>query len=623
MAGKSKRVQAAMAKAVAVDDAPFDPSAVPGEKPRRASRGRSRKSDSPMPHQTGVDPEIDLTKLTAEQWQILRRCAAECDENDIGNANRLLAWYGSRVLNVLEAGWHGWTGTHWDFEAGQHMVERYAQQVSPLIKREAALIEADADELMAIDEAAKLKEMYPEPRRRPPLAEIERLVDGVPTLVEVAVAETIKRGSDIAKAVAGRRAGRFQFGIRSGDRARTRAMIDQAEPHRTARPADMDSDDYAINTPSGTIRLERAIDRDCPDPDVTRYKVTRRLDPHNPADLMTKITRAGYDPKATAPNFMRDLARFVPDVATQEFLQVFFGYCALGLNGEQVYCFFYGDGQNWKSALTHAVGKALGSYTKPMMYTSISGQNMPSGDKPSPDWARLPGVRMLTIEEVPGREPIREELIKMITSGSDMPVRHLNKGLFDMATKFTAVMISNAEPNIRGADMGIWRRTIIVRFQVIIPTAERRPINEVLAMYAAEDAGILNWIVAGAEKYLAQGLAPFITDDMRAFTEGVRRDRDAVGSFVADCIREREGWFVTSRSLYTAFKRWCSANGIDPIPTETSFGLKLKRVPVNGVPMENRKRNPGGVKRFVDIELHDVPEDESSPYSSSRDPEPP
>lgn len=551
----------------------------------------------PFPREGGPPggAEEGVDHLTPAEWAILEECAG-LDENDADNGKRLLRWFGDKVLHVNESGWFGWAGTHWDVETGQHAVERYAHKIVTMIKREAALIEATPDELALMADAARIEEEHPDPAKRSP-----------------DVKDKIKRAAAVAKALASRRHGRYQFGIRSGDRNRTRAMIEQAVPHRSVLPKVMDADDLALNTPSGTLRFARELDLDCPDPDATRYRVTRRLDPHNPADHISKVTAAAYDPAAKAPRFRRDLERFMPDEANREFLQVFAGYSALGVTGEQVYAFLYGDGSNWKSAFTQAIGRALGTYTKPMNYASVSGQNTPSGDKPSPDWARLPGVRMLTIEEIPKREPLREELIKMVTSGSDMPVRHLNKGLFDMRTTFTAWMISNGEPNILGADHGIWRRTLIVHWEVTIPEGERLPFDRVMAFYDSERSGILNWIIEGVEKYLANGLKPYITESMRAFTESVRRDRDAVGAFVEDCVEHFEGSFVTSRELYRrGFLRWCAANGVDPVPSETSFGMKVKRVPVDGIPMEKRKRNFGGVKRFADIRLHNLPAQEPS-----------
>lgn len=457
-------------------------------------------------------------------------------------------------------------------------------------------------ELAVINEAEALKEEFPRVARRPD-----------------DVKERIKQGEQIAKIVAQRKHSRYQWGVRSGDRARTKAMIDQAEPHRSVLPKQLDADDFALNTPSGTLRFTREIDTDCPDPDATRYRVRWRLDAHRREDYITKCTAAPFDPKAKAHLWLADFKRFMPDEAKREFLQVFMGYVALGVTGEQVYAFLYGDGSNWKSAFLQSIARVLGSYAKPMAFSAVSGQNTPSSDKPSPEWARLTGVRMLTIEEVPKREPLREELIKMVTSGSDMPVRHLNKDTFDLPVKFAALMTSNAEPNILSGDHGIWRRTLIVNWEVKIADEERKPFDQVMEMYEPERAGVLNWIIEGVEKYLASGLKDYITPEMRAFADSVRRDRDAVGSFIEDCVLDDEGQWVTSRELYRAFQRWCAANGVDPVPSETSFGLKVKRVPVGAVPMEKRKRSVEGIKRYVNVRLHNLPATDIDPHAGVSD----
>lgn len=551
--------------------------------------------DTPAPP-IGDDGAIDAAlTLTPKQWEVLERCA-DLDENDADNAKRLIEWFGSEILHVHEAGWFAWTGTHWDSETGRHATERYAHRLIAMIKREAALIVASPEEQAIIDEGIRLEQEHPKVR--------DRSDD---------VKAAIKLGTQVAKAVASRRHARYQFAVRSGDRSRTNAMIDQAEPHKSVLPKVMDTEDYALNTMSGTLRFTRKLDLDCPDPDVRRYVVSRHLDPHRPEDLISKVTAAHYRPDAVATRFLRDFQRYMPDPAIRELLQVAIGYSALGTTGEQVFFFHYGDGQNFKTTFVQATGRALGSYTKPMNFASVSGQNSTAGDKANPDWARLPGVRYLTIEEVPKQEPLKEDLIKMVTSGSDMPVRHLHKGLFDMRTTFTAHMLSNGEPNINSADRGIWRRTLIIKWDFIIPDAERLPFDQVMAMYDEERDGILNWIIEGIEKYLAHGLKPYITPEMRAFASEVRRDRDAVGSFVEDCVLEAgEDEFVTARTLYRGFQRWCGANGVDPVPTETAFGKKIKRVPVGDMAMEKRKRSVEGVKRFYGIRLHNVPADDTS-----------
>lgn len=149
-----------------------------------------------MPPEDDAGPE-GPAPLTPEQWKTLERCAGY-DENDADNGKRLLEWFGAEVLHVLEAGWFAWTGTHWDVENGQHAIERCAHKLIPLIKRESIVAEPDEQSLIA--EADRLREEHPNPRTRPE-----------------DVKEAIKLGDAIAKGVASRRHGRFQFAIRSGE----------------------------------------------------------------------------------------------------------------------------------------------------------------------------------------------------------------------------------------------------------------------------------------------------------------------------------------------------------------------------------------------------------------------
>lgn len=565
------------------DDAGGDPGEATPEPPEELAG----------PIETGPD------RLTRNEWRVLRECVP-LDENDADNGKRLLRWFGNRILNIQEGGWHVWTGTHWDAEAGQHAVERFAHQVVARIKREAALIEFDKTQAKIMAEAQTLREVHPDGKG-----------------MTVAELHTIKAADELSKELNRRRSGRFNFGVRSGDRSRTKAMIDQAEPHRTVQPADLDQDDLAINCLNGTVRLHQVEDSDS-DPDNPTFHWEARLDPHNPDDLFTKVTNAEYHGTAKCPEFTKSLERFQPDQMMREFLQVFMGYVAFGETGEQVYAFFYGDGANWKSAFLQAIARTLGTYYKPMNYTSVAGNNMPTGDKPSPDWARLSGVRMLTIEEVPRKEPIKEELVKLVTSGAPMPVRHLNKGMFDLVPKFKVAMTSNAEPNVSGHDRGIWRRTLIVPWDVTIPDAERLPFGQAMAIYAAERDGILAWLIEGAIKYKEHGLLPFVTKRMREFTDSVRAERDAAGSFIEDCVEHAPGEHVKAGDLYRAFVKYCQANGIDPILNSTAFGRQVKRVDVAGTNMERRKHKVQGVRRFNDIRLHDVPEAEREPIDFGR-----
>lgn len=540
-----------------------------------------------LPPAPPIDDAVD--KLTGPEWDILRSCV-NLDENDTDNAKRLLKWYGDNIQHVEESGWHLWTGTHWDAEKGRHGIERYAQSLVQKIKREAALIECSEEEQRLISRYQEMMIEYGTDKRSIPKPDKMDFM----------------RGEAASKALSRARSSRYNFAVRSGDRSRTSAMISQAESFKSISPNDLDRDDLAINCLNGTVKFVKEEDMES-DPDDPKFIHQVYFREHKRDDYFARVAGCNYDPDAKAPLFQRDLKRFMPDASTREFLQVFMGYVALGLTGEQVYAFFYGDGSNWKSAFLQILAGVMGGYFKPMSYTSVSGKNMPSGEKPSPDWARLAGVRFLTIEEVPKSEPIKEELVKLVTSGTPMPVRHLNKGIFDLCPKFTAIMTSNGEPNIRGHDKGIWRRTMIVPWDVTIQPNERLPFEEAMALYEPERSGILNWMIEGAQKYFRNGLKCYITKRMQDFTESVRADRDSVGAFIGDCVEQSEDDHVLASDLYSAFVKYCEANSIDPIINATAFGRQVKRCEVGGETMELRKCKVQGVRRFRGISLHDVP----------------
>jgi putative DNA primase/helicase len=69
---------------------------------------------------------------------------------------------------------------------------------------------------------------------------------------------------------------------------------------------------------------------------------TGELYPHRREDLLTKITRGSYVPKATHPFWKETLKTFQPDVAMRSFLQRFLGSSLEGGNPHKKLGFGYG-----------------------------------------------------------------------------------------------------------------------------------------------------------------------------------------------------------------------------------------------------------------------------------------
>ena len=512
--------------------------------------------------------------------KVLEQCA-KLDANDTDNGKRLLLHFGDEALYVREVGWFTWIGTHWEYEGGQEAVERLAQETARRIKLEALHVfasppqQADIDAARALDGVAK--EDLTEPQK-----------------------EIKAAGEKALAALAKRKADKRKFAVSSGNRARTVAMIAQASPHKTVPPSKLDSEHLLFNVINGTLRFRRfmEVDPECPDPDVVRLVAASSVEllSHDRGHYIAKIAPWTYDPNATCPKFSAFLTRFQPNKENRTFLQIASGRALLGGASSQVLIFLYGDGANGKSVFMEILARVLAGYAGRLKPESITGAMEQSGDKATPDFARLQGKRFVSIAELPRGAPLREGLVKTMTGSEPMPVRHLNHGFFDLLPEFIPFMSGNQMPEIGGLDGGIWRRLKFLLWPVKIPEEEQKPMPEVVEDILTEASGILNWLVEGALIFLREGLID--PPEVRALGAEHRSDLDPVGNFLRDCVKRTAGQKVQARTLYEGFKSYCLANSIREWK-EKSFSIALKQ--------KGLIREDGRLRYWLDCELHGVP----------------
>lgn len=442
------------------------------------------------------------------------------DRNDVGNAKRLVARHGADLLHVADIGWHVWDGARWSLDADGKLVLRRAQRTAKAMKAEAE----------AAAEAAG-------PRRR-------------------------SNARDSA----------FKWAIQAGNQGRLRAMIEQAAPRLGARLADMDAQPLKFNAANGTVLLG-----DTPQGENDPETVAVELHPHDRADRITLMagTReapVAYDDAARCPEFETFLAAIQPDPEVRGFLQRWFGYCLTGLVDEQAMVLLHGGGRNGKSTLVDTLAHVFGDYARSLPIKSFLRDDRTTGGQATPDLARLPGARLVRSSEPEPGAQISEAMIKEITGGEPITARHLHQGFFEFAPQFKAVISFNNKPTVRGADDGIWRRLLLVPFEVRID----RPDLHLKERLKAEAAGILNWLVEGYRQWRARGL--MVPDKVRAATDDYRADSDIVGEFLKIAVVADRQKAVSGAEFYNAFKAWCGKNGIEA-PSGTWFGKRLSGRP--------------------------------------------
>lgn len=542
------------------------------------------------------DPAPDMRAAAPDQrvdHAVIARCAAE-RQNDTGNGYRLQAHFGADMLHVRAVGWHRWTGTHFEREGGDGMAIQFAQRTAERIDLEADYLSTTASEQRAIDAAAHLT--------------------GKATTAMTGAEHTLRQRAEKAvEALRKRQLSRRKFAISSGNATRVKAMLAMALPKSTVAPDALDADPHAFNVLNGTLHFLREIDPDWPDPDVRRYTWRVELRPHDRADRITKCAGVIYDPQAKCPRFEAFIARFQPCEALRLFLRRYHGLGLTALMGEQVFVFHFGLGANGKSTFLETICRLMGPYAQTLPFGSVSGEGFGRrGDQATPDIARLPGARFVRVGESKRGEHLDEARIKLFTGGEPILARNLNKPFFEFRPVFKVAMSGNHQPEIAGADHGIWRRVLKVPWDVRIPAEERRHMDDVLAEFAEERSGILNWLIAGALDYLNNGLQ--VPAEVRAATASYREDMDPVQSFIRDCVRLVPGAepqkSVTARGMYEAYVAWCRANALRPWK-ETAFGRVM--------PQKGFAKTDERVRRYLDVELHDVPAEMHAPVPAEEE----
>ena len=538
------------------------------------------------PSGRGNDGSKDLDPTKLER-------ASSLEQNDTGNAERMRLWFGEEFLNVEVAdsptsglGLHHWTGTHWEQTDANRRVQKFAQETARRTQFEVRFLKMTKAEQAAHDRAQALF-------RKPPQ---ERSNEENIAIVE---------GKRAKAALEARKAARHKFAISSGNGPRLGHMIQQALPHCTHQPAEMDADPVLINCRNGTIAIARDHDPECPDPhcDGACGRTVPRfvLKPHAREDLISKIMPVDYDPKATAPRFLKFVERCQPKEEIRNYLRCWHG---LGLTGltEQAFVLNYGVGANGKTTFIETIARLQGSYARTLPAEALVGDQQRRGDQATPELARLASARLVRAAELPRGQSFRESTIKLLTGGEPMPVRHLHGRFWDLTPVFKAVSTCNEKPNITGVDEGIWRRVKLVPWEYAIPVHERRKIEDVLAEFDEERSGILNWLLEGLLEYMINGLS--VPQAIVEATESYRDEMDPVGSFVEGCVthsEEQSGKSVGARELFDAYVAYSKANSLRAYTAKNFANIM-------GNKGFKKKRKAGGI-RYLDIELHDVPED--------------
>ena len=331
-----------------------------------------------------------------------------------------------------------------------------------------------------------------------------------------------------------------KWATKSASVSRINAMIESAQPYLIADADIFDGHLDLLNVGNGIVDLRSG-----------------RLSPHDRTKYFTKVIDIDYDNAATAPKWKALITTiFNGDGDLVEYINRAVGYTLTGRTDEHCLFFCYGIGKNGKSTFMNALQRIMGDYsTTTSVEALLDATNR--GEAASPYMAKLPGKRIAVAQEMPEGRRMNESLIKSITGGDRLSTRDLYKSVFEFTPTHHLWISGNHKPRIAGTDDGIWRRLRIIPFTVTIPEEKRKDTRIIEADIEEEKAGILGWMIRGAQLWYAAGLG--MAKAVKDATDQYRGEEDAIARFIAEECETGIMFSVPKSTLYNAYKEWAES----------------------------------------------------------------
>ncbi|WP_282203932.1 phage/plasmid primase, P4 family [Kitasatospora fiedleri] len=338
---------------------------------------------------------------------------------------------------------------------------------------------------------------------------------------------------------------------------------------------ELDADPELLSVANGTVNLR-----------------TGALQPHDPADLITKRLAVAYRPEAECHRWEQFLTEVFPHhPELPAYVQRLIGYGITGLTSEQVFVIHHGGGKNGKTVYTSTLNYVFRGITESAEFATF--EKKPEAGQASPELARLRGYRLVLASESEKYARLVEPLIKQLTGdGNKVTVRFLHQNSFTYAPQYLLQVETNYKPAILSQDYGIWRRVKLIPWEAVFDGAAQD--RGLQGRLRAEAEGILAWAVRGAVAWFTDGLTE--PASIATSTQDYRESEDRLAEFIAACLTTEDGARIAPMQLRRAYGDWAEDARLSRKETLSGWAL--------GVEMESRgfrKRRVGGKWGFDGI----------------------
>ena len=238
--------------------------------------------------------------------------------------------------------------------------------------------------------------------------------------------------------------------------------------------------------------------------------------------------------------------------------------CLIGINKNQTFNIYRGDGSNGKSKMTDLMSYALGDYKGTVPITLISEKRNGIGGTSS-EVMQLKGLRYAVMQEPSKDTPLNEGIMKELTGGDPIQARALYMESETFIPQFKLCVCTNSLFEIKSNDNGTWRRIRICDFMSTfvdkIDTSENAPAHQFLKDKDLEDK-LREWAPTFASMLVKRA---FETDGevvdcdvVLASSNKYRQGQDVISAFTNELVIKTgvSTDRIKKKELHEQFKMW-------------------------------------------------------------------
>lgn len=275
---------------------------------------------------------------------------------------------------------------------------------------------------------------------------------------------------------------------------------------------------------------------------------------HNPSSKWLNTVKLEYDFDVDAS--CNRWQQFLDEIMEEDeeriaIIQEAFGYCLWDSTELERFFILVGSGQNGKSTMMNILEAMLGRANVSFLSPSELEDRFMR--------AELYGKLANICTDMDDVDRFSEKLIKKICSGETIIAdRKFRKGVqWQPRTKL--FFATNVLPRFVDITQGIWRRAIIVPFDVQIPNSRKD--TRLLGKLKEELPGIFLWSVQGMIRLLRDREFTYSLECDRVHRE-YKRQCFPILTFLDEETELDEEGSITMKDLYQSYKAWCSEHGL-------------------------------------------------------------